>query len=144
MGNQTASGISLVVFDMAGTTVEDSGLVQQSFLAADSHAGLSHTDADREEMLPSTVRWFEDRFTTTPEWPDECYVNHSFAPNGVWHLGFIFAARELEPGEELTYDYRLTVDDPLTKKERAAYVCRCGSKKCRGTLLREKKKKKKK
>ena len=31
---------------------------------------------DREEMLPSTVRWFEDRFTMTPEWPDECYVNH--------------------------------------------------------------------
>jgi phosphonatase-like hydrolase len=51
VGNQTASGISLVVFDMAGTTVEDSGLVQQSFLAADSHAGLSKTDADREEML---------------------------------------------------------------------------------------------
>lgn len=43
--------VSLVVFDMAGTTVEDSGLVQQSFLAADSHAGLSKTDADREEML---------------------------------------------------------------------------------------------
>ena len=43
--------ISLVVFDMAGTTVEDSGLVQQSFLAADHHAGLSKTDADRDEML---------------------------------------------------------------------------------------------
>ncbi|MHC9296731.1 phosphonatase-like hydrolase [Mycobacterium sp. LTG2003] len=43
--------ITLVVFDMAGTTVEDSGLVQQSFLAADSHAGLSKTDTDREEML---------------------------------------------------------------------------------------------
>jgi phosphonatase-like hydrolase len=49
--NQSASGISLVVFDMAGTTVEDTGLVQQSFLAADSYAGLSKTDADREEML---------------------------------------------------------------------------------------------
>lgn len=43
--------ISLVVFDMAGTTVEDTGLVQQSFRAADIHAGLSRTDADREEML---------------------------------------------------------------------------------------------
>ena len=48
MGN---NAISLVVFDMAGTTVEDTGLVQQSFLAADAHAGLSKTDADREEML---------------------------------------------------------------------------------------------
>lgn len=61
---------------------------------------------DRDDVLPSTVRWFEDRFTVTPEWPDECYVNHAFAPNGVWHLGFIFAARDLAPGEELTIDYR--------------------------------------
>ena len=51
MSTNTNESISLVVFDMAGTTVEDSGLVQQSFLAADSHAGLSKTDADREEML---------------------------------------------------------------------------------------------
>lgn len=51
MTDNTNQPISLVVFDMAGTTVEDSGLVQQSFLAADSHAGLSKTDADRGEML---------------------------------------------------------------------------------------------
>lgn len=51
MESQSAPGISLVVFDMAGTTVEDTGLVQQSFLAADEHAGLSKTDADRAEML---------------------------------------------------------------------------------------------
>lgn len=43
--------ISLAVFDMAGTTVEDTGLVEQSFKAADDHAGLSRTDADRQEML---------------------------------------------------------------------------------------------
>ena len=77
------------------------------------------------------------------------WINHSCAPNCITQEDdrgrvFIEAKRRIEPGEELTYDYRLTVDDPLTKKERAAYVCRCGSKKCRGTLLREKKKKKKK
>lgn len=43
--------ITLVVFDMAGTTVQDTGLVRQSFLAADEHAGLSRTEADREQML---------------------------------------------------------------------------------------------
>lgn len=61
---------------------------------------------DPEAAMAATVRWFEDRYTITPEWPDECYVNHSFAPNGLWHLGFIFAARDLAPGEELTVDYR--------------------------------------
>ena len=43
--------ISLVVFDMAGTTVEDTGLVQQSFAAADEHAGLSHNAEDKARML---------------------------------------------------------------------------------------------
>lgn len=47
----TDDQIGLVVFDMAGTTVEDSGLVQQSFMAADAHAGLSKTAADREAMF---------------------------------------------------------------------------------------------
>ncbi|OMC38107.1 haloacid dehalogenase [Mycobacterium sp. GA-1841] len=43
--------VQLVVFDMAGTTVEDSGLVQQAFLMADDHAGLSGTPAERDDML---------------------------------------------------------------------------------------------
>lgn len=43
--------IDLVVFDMAGTTVQDSGLVEQAFLAADRDAGLSRTDDDRAQML---------------------------------------------------------------------------------------------
>ncbi len=58
------------------------------------------------ELLPATVRWFENAFTVTPEWPDECYVNHAFAPTGLWHLGFIFAVDDLAAGTELTVDYR--------------------------------------
>lgn len=58
------------------------------------------------QLLPATVRWFEDRYTVTPEWPDECYINHSFAPNGLWHLGFVFALDDLPAGSEVTVDYR--------------------------------------
>jgi hypothetical protein len=61
---------------------------------------------DAEEALASTVRWFADRYTVTPEWPDECYVNHAFDPNGLWHLGFIFALDDLPRGTEITVDYR--------------------------------------
>jgi hypothetical protein len=61
---------------------------------------------DRDAALAASVRWFEDRFTVSPEWPDECYLNHSFAPNGLWHLGFVFAARDVAAGEEITIDYR--------------------------------------
>jgi hypothetical protein len=59
-----------------------------------------------QNQLHAAARWFEDRYTLSPEWPDECYVNHSFKPTGLWHLGFIFAAADLATGTEITVDYR--------------------------------------
>lgn len=59
-----------------------------------------------DHHLDSSIRWFEDHCTVSPDWPDECYVNHAFAPTGLWHLGFIFAARDLAAGTEVTVDYR--------------------------------------
>lgn len=61
---------------------------------------------DAATLLPATVRWFEDRYTVAPEWPDECYINHAFEPNGLWHLGFVFARADLAAGSEITVDYR--------------------------------------
>jgi hypothetical protein len=57
-------------------------------------------------QLYAAARWFEDRYTLSPDWPDECYINHSFEPTGLWHLGFVFAARDLPAGTEITVDYR--------------------------------------
>jgi hypothetical protein len=59
----------------------------------------------------SSVRWFEDQFSLTPEWSDECYVNHSFAPTALWHLGFVFALADLPAGAEITMDYRYVIGD---------------------------------
>ena len=67
------------------------------------------TYANDSIEVESSVRWFEDQFSLTPEWSDECYVNHSFSPNAQWHLGFIFALREIAPGEEITMDYRYVI-----------------------------------
>src|SRR5664279_1640612 len=69
------------------------------------------------------------------------WINHSCDPNCVTHEDdggrvYIDARRRIRPGEELTYDYRLSVEGRLTRKEKAAYACRCGTAKCRGTLLR--------
>jgi hypothetical protein len=61
---------------------------------------------DADGLRPATVRWFEDAYTITPEWPDECFVNHAFEPSGLWHLGFVFAASDLDAGSEITVDYR--------------------------------------
>jgi hypothetical protein len=54
----------------------------------------------------SSARWFENWYSISTDWPDECYVNHSNHPTGVWHLGFIFAARDLPADTEITADYR--------------------------------------
>ncbi len=61
--------------------------------------------------VESSVRWFENWFSLTPEWSDECYVNHSYTPTALWHLGFIFALSELPPGTEVTMDYRYVIGD---------------------------------
>jgi hypothetical protein len=58
------------------------------------------------DLMYASARWFENRYTISPDWPDECYINHSFEPNGLWHLGFIFATRDLPAGTEITVDYR--------------------------------------
>jgi uncharacterized protein len=81
------------------------------------------------------------------------WINHSCAPNceadedDDTHRVFIKALRNIRAGEELNYDYGLIIDAPMTKKLKAEYECRCGARKCRGTMLAfvgdEKKKKKK-
>ncbi|WP_049623215.1 SET domain-containing protein [Frateuria defendens] len=60
----------------------------------------------RPDLAYASARWFEDRYTLSPDWPDECYINHSFEPTGLWHLGFVFARHDLPSGTELTVDYR--------------------------------------
>jgi len=77
------------------------------------------------------------------------WINHSCKPNceaiedDVGRV-FIVAKKPIEPGAELAYDYRLFMDGRVSKADREGYACRCGAKKCRGSMLLAKKKKKKK
>jgi hypothetical protein len=48
---------------------------------------------------------------------------------------FIYAKRSLKVGEELFYDYSLDIEGRVTKQMKKDYECRCGAKKCRGTML---------
>jgi SET domain-containing protein len=43
--------------------------------------------------------------------------------------------RPVFKGEELTFDYGLFSDEPMTDALKARYTCRCGALKCRGTML---------
>jgi uncharacterized protein len=67
------------------------------------------------------------------------WINHSCDPNceAIEEDGrmFIHALRYIRAGEELTYDYQLTFDGPLSKRAHKAHSCRCGTAKCRGTML---------
>lgn len=70
---------------------------------------------------------------------DARWINHSCDPNceAFEEKGriFIYARRDIEPGEELSYDYALEIDEPITKKSMGEFECLCGSRSCRGTML---------
>jgi len=64
-----------------------------------------------ETMLRTSVRWFEERYVATEDWTPDCFINHSFEPTAVMHLGFVFARGDLAKGTEVTIDYRLFLGD---------------------------------
>lgn len=78
------------------------------------------------------------------------WINHSCAPNceavheenakGKTHKDKIFieAIRDIEPGEELSYNYGIVLDEPHTPALKKLWGCRCGSAKCTGTMLQPK------
>jgi uncharacterized protein len=97
----------------------------------DHDAGDNHTflfSVDRSLVIDAGVGGNDARF-----------INHSCEPNCESVIEgrrvFIDALRNIEPGEELCYDYQIgrERDDPPNVDE--IYACRCGSSHCRGTML---------
>jgi SET domain-containing protein len=70
------------------------------------------------------------------------WINHSCAPNCEIADDddriFIDAARDIRPGEELSYDYNLQIGEPHTTAAKREHACFCGARRCRGTMLGEK------
>ncbi len=48
----------------------------------------------------------------------------------------IEALRDIEAGEELTYDYDIRIEEPITEEERRLWACHCGAPGCTGTMIR--------
>lgn len=79
------------------------------------------------------------------------WINHSCAPNAIAFVHehksgklkkdrvIIEALRDIEPGEEITYDYGFEFDVPYTKELKTIWACRCGAPNCTGTMLKPKK-----
>jgi hypothetical protein len=70
---------------------------------------------------------------------DARFIKHACDPNCESEIEdrrvFIDAIRDIEAGDELNYDYQIgrEMGDPPNVDE--IYACRCGSPKCRGTML---------
>jgi SET domain-containing protein len=104
---------------------------------------VSERDAPDDENDPHTFYFgLENGDVIDPERGDgneARWINHSCDPNceSIEENGgiFIYALRNIEPGEELLYDYSLEIDEPITRKSKKQYECLCGSSDCRGTML---------
>ncbi|MDH5824034.1 SET domain-containing protein-lysine N-methyltransferase [Luteimonas sp. RD2P54] len=78
------------------------------------------------------------------------WINHSCEPNCEAVVEeddesrphkdkvFIEAIRDIRAGEELTYNYGITLDERHTPKLKKLWGCRCGAKTCTGTMLQPK------
>lgn len=87
---------------------------------------------------------------------DARWINHSCDPNCEAVLEeddgddrrkdkvFIEAIRDIQPGEELSYNYGIRLEEKHTKELKKIWECRCGSPNCTGTMLQPKKDKSKK
>lgn len=84
---------------------------------------------DEQTVIDGGVKGNEARF-----------LNHSCEPNcesvtrgkRIW----IYALRDIQPGEELTYDYNLTGDPGDFGAQADEYPCHCGASSCRGSLFK--------
>jgi hypothetical protein len=100
----------------------------------DDDAGAHHTflfNVNRSTVIDATVDGNDSRF-----------INHACDPNCESEIErgrvFIDAIRNIRKGEELNYDYAYGRDGTESPEdETGLYGCRCGSKKCRGTILEE-------
>ena len=71
------------------------------------------------------------------------FLNHSCAPNVEAVIDgdaiYFHALKNIQPGTELTFDYKYERTDAHTAEDEAFYACRCGAPTCRGTILAPKK-----
>jgi uncharacterized protein len=110
-----------------------------------SHSAADKRYEDHDENDNHTFLFIVDRNTVIDaavNGSDARFINHHCDGNCTSVIEnrrvFIDALRDIAPGEELGYDYEIgrDKDDPPNVDE--IYACRCGSPKCRGSMLEAK------
>jgi SET domain-containing protein len=107
-----------------------------------SHEAADKRYEDHDESDNHTFLFIVDKKTVIDAGVggnDARFINHQCSGNCESVIEnrrvFIDATRDIEPGQELGYDYEIgrEKDDPPNVDE--IYACRCGSPQCRGTML---------
>jgi hypothetical protein len=107
-----------------------------------SHDAADARYEDHDENDNHTFLFIVDKHTVIDAavgGNDARFINHQCEGNCESVIKnrrvFIDAVRDIAPGQELGYDYEIgrDKDDPPNVDE--IYACRCGSEKCRGTML---------
>ena len=108
---------------------------------------LTHKEADKryEDADPDdnhTFLFIADRRTVidaTRGGNDSRFINHSCDGNCTSDTEkgrvFIDTIKDIQKGEELGYDYQIPRDKDDPPDVDKTYACRCGSPKCRGSML---------
>ena len=103
---------------------------------------VSWETAPDDEDNPHTFNFgLENGYVINPEVDgnDARWINHSCDPNceAVEEDDriYIYAMRNIEPGEELLYDYHMEIDEPVTEASKKKYACHFGARNCRGTMI---------
>lgn len=100
-------------------------------LYGEEHADSPHTMLYLTEAGPviDATKW-----GSSARW-----INHSCNPNCESNEEdgrvYIDTLRAIRPGEELSYDYNLVLDERHTPAAKRLHACHCGAKRCRGTML---------
>jgi SET domain-containing protein len=103
---------------------------------------VSWDSAPNDENNPHTFNFgLDNGEVINPEigGNDARWINHSCDPNCEAieedDRIFIYAMRDIGPGEELFYDYALEIDESITEESKREFACHCRSSHCRGTML---------
>lgn len=122
---------------------------------------ITHEEAD-EQYYGDVETGHTFLFTLNKHWVVDAnqkganeakWINTSCEPNAVAYVHserkkkpdpkkdtvWIEALRSIKAGEEITYDYGFDFEMPYTQKLLRTWACKCGSPKCRKTMLKGKK-----
>jgi uncharacterized protein len=109
---------------------------------------ITHEEADARYDDEAMAQHYTCLMTVNRKWVIDAavggnearFINHSCDPNCHLVISrgrvFIHALADIEPGDELFYDYSYEREEDDDESAVARYPCRCGAKECRGTLLR--------